>query len=154
MTTPLFLLKNVQKVQKVIIFFIWRGEELRGWGWQIWIARWLNFCQQFFIFPDFCHLQEVNWPQSWTKRPNFGYLQFRSKFGIFKDSSNTHFVSFSTTSGKNFSKISLYLGELGHKKTQNGSFHGCCIATKIFEILLLDNHKWYKDETYHDFTSL
>ena len=35
MTTPLFSPKNAQKVQKGIIFFIWRGEELWGWGWQI-----------------------------------------------------------------------------------------------------------------------
>ena len=92
-------------MQKVILFFIWRGEELRGWSWQIWIVWWLNFCRSCFISPDFGHLQRVNWTQSWTKRVNFGYLPFREKFEFFKDSSNIIFVSFSTNSGKNFSQI-------------------------------------------------
>ena len=31
----LFSPENAQKVRKVILFFIWREEKLRGWGWQI-----------------------------------------------------------------------------------------------------------------------
>ena len=34
-TTPIFSPKNAQKLQKGILFFIWSGEELRGWVRQI-----------------------------------------------------------------------------------------------------------------------
>ena len=63
----------------------------------------------------------------------FGYLLFL-KIWIFQNPLNTVCISLNTNSGRNFGKIWQHLGELGPKKTQKGQFHGCCIATKTFEI--------------------
>ena len=37
------------------------------------------------------------------------------------------------------------------KIPQKGPFHRCCIATKTFENLELDNHKCYTNDTYHNY---
>ena len=91
-----------------------------------------------------------------------GISCFGQKFEFFKDYSNTVFISFSATSGKNLCKIGQFLGEIGPTHPQsppplpkkNGTFHRCCIATKAIEILQLGSHKCYTNETYHDYVCL
>ena len=40
---PFFYPKMPKIEQKVILFFIWKGEEIRPWFCNFWIGRWLNF---------------------------------------------------------------------------------------------------------------
>ena len=44
------ILKMAQTLQKVIVFFLQRGEEIEPSFWHIWTAQWLNF------FPSFAYL--------------------------------------------------------------------------------------------------
>ena len=44
MTLPCFLAKVAQILQKVIVFFRERGEEIDPWFWHILIAQWLKSC--------------------------------------------------------------------------------------------------------------
>ena len=39
LTLPYFLAKIAQILQKVIVFFLQRGEEIEPWFWHIWIAQ-------------------------------------------------------------------------------------------------------------------
>ena len=50
-TPPCFLAKIVQVVQKVIVFFPERGEEIEPWFCRIWISQWLKFfCTTTYLF--------------------------------------------------------------------------------------------------------
>ena len=47
---PVSLPKNAPKVQKVILFLIWRGEERGAWLGRNWIVGWFDFFSLFFFF--------------------------------------------------------------------------------------------------------
>ena len=111
---PIFSPKNAQKVQKLILFFIGRGQEIRPLFCDFWIARWLNLICGCFYFVRF---RPSSGGQSGTKRKNFGSVPFPQKFEFFQNSWNTVCVSVNTTCGAIFSKIGPYLGELGPQKT-------------------------------------
>ena len=66
----------------------------------------------FFTFFDLRHVQGtrewgggVGADQSWTKKANFGSVQFDLKLKILKDYSNRFFFCKFTISGENFSKF-------------------------------------------------
>ena len=75
-TPPCFLPKISQIVQKVIVFFPERWEEIEPWFWHIWIAQWMKFSSLLLIFFDFGHLQRETRAQSWNKTANSGYVLF------------------------------------------------------------------------------
>ena len=58
----------------------------------------------------------VNWAQKWTKTVNFEYVPFPLKRLILKYCSETVFVLWETTSGRNFRKLEPCLGEKGPRK--------------------------------------
>ena len=77
LTLPYFLAKIAQILQKVIVFFLQRGEEIEPWFSHIWIAQWLKFFSTILlIFLDFGHLQGETRGQSWTKSANLGSVSF------------------------------------------------------------------------------
>ena len=112
----LFFTKKLSKSAKRNLIFHLKGRKATGLGLTDLDSPMAEFLSYIFYFSRFWSSSGVNQAQSWTKRANFGYLLFREKFEFFKDSSNTVFFSFSTTSGKNFSKIGPYFGELGPQK--------------------------------------
>ena len=70
------------------------------------------------VFGKILRFLGVNWAQKWTKTENFGYVPFVLKYLILKSCSHTVFVSWWTTSGPNFNKFELYLGEKGPRNLQ------------------------------------
>ena len=60
LTPPCFLVKISQILQKVIVFFPERGEEIKASLWHIWIAQWLKF------FRTICYFFRF-WPSSGGK---------------------------------------------------------------------------------------
>ena len=128
---PFFNPKMLKIEQKTILFFIWKGEEIRPWFCNFWIARWLNFLPGNIYFFDFDLLHELNGPkvgQKLKKNLNFASVQFQLK----KEFSKTCAVSvkkrifqsffkhsvpvLNTTSGASFTEIEPYFGELGPQK--------------------------------------
>ena len=71
-----FKVKVSQILQKVIVFFPEKGDEIKTSFWHIWIAQWLKFFRTAAYFFDFDHLQEEQKAQSWTKNVNFGSVHF------------------------------------------------------------------------------
>ena len=70
-TPPCFLAEIAQILQKVIVFFQERGEEIKPWFWHIWIAEWLTFFRTIDYFRDFDHLQGETERQRWIKSVTF-----------------------------------------------------------------------------------
>ena len=77
LTPPCFLVKISQILQKVIVFFPEKGDEIKTSFWHIWIAQWLKFFRTAaYFFFNFGHLQEEKRGQSSTKSANFGSVPF------------------------------------------------------------------------------
>ena len=71
LTLPCFLAKIAQILQKVVVFFLERGDEIEPWFWHILITQWLTA----YIF-RFWPSSGETFGQSWTKSANFGSVSF------------------------------------------------------------------------------
>ena len=71
-----FLRKIAQIVQKVIVFFQERREEIEPWFWHISITQWLKFSRTITSFFRFWSSSKEMGGQSWTKSVNFGSAAF------------------------------------------------------------------------------
>ena len=95
-----FLLKTYQIVQKVIVLFREKGEQIECWFGHLGIAQWLKFFRTTGYF-------------------NFGYLQGETGRGTLGSSllhknsnpSDIFFFCYGTTSSEKFGKIGQHLGE-------------------------------------------
>ena len=90
-TPPCFLAKIAQILQNVIAFFPERGEEIKLWFWNIWIALCWSFSAVLVILFHFDHLQEEKVGQSWTKSVAL-LVRHLKKLESFKKFSNNDFV--------------------------------------------------------------
>ena len=57
------------------------------------------------------------------------------------------------TLGENFSKIGPYLGAVSAQKPPKRTILWMLYLTQNFQIIQIDNYKYYTDETYHDYVS-
>ena len=83
-TPPYFLAKRAQILQKVIVFFPEREEEIRPWFWNIWIVQRLNFFRTnafFSIWAIISGKREVKvGPKMLIFGPTLFYKNFSKKF--------------------------------------------------------------------------
>ena len=90
---PVSLRKNAPKVQKVILFLIWRGEEIGAWLWRNWIVGWFDFFFFFFTFLDLSHLHGETGFKVGTKKQTLDLCCFSKNAEWFlEDYSNTVFL--------------------------------------------------------------
>ena len=129
-TLPCFRAKIVQILQKVILFFLERGEKIEPWLWHIWIAQWLKVSPLLLIFFDFSHLQRETCGQSWTKSANFKSVSFSLSLQFFFE---TMFLFARALPLLRISAILDHVWESKDPKTfQKGPFHEFWIGTQNF----------------------
>ena len=86
-----------------------------------------------FDFWQYFGFSGVNWVQKWTKIINFGYVLFLLKHLILRDCSESVCLMKDVALVKISANLSHVCRRKGPQTLQKGPFHGCCIATKIFE---------------------
>ena len=133
MTSPSFLAKIAQILQKVIAFFPKRGEEIEPWFSHIWIAQWLKF----FRTPTYFFISAII---SWKREVKNGQKELTLGPSFLHKNSNllttfqTMFLFERVLPLVRISAILDYIwGSKGPKTSQKESFCWCWIGTQNFE---------------------
>ena len=155
MTSPRFLPKNAQEVQKVILFFIWRGEEY------VLTLQFLDsrtgefFPLKFFFFLNLAiFIRRKKGVKVGPKVQTLGISHFCKNLSFSKTLKALFLFPWVLPVVKILAESGNIWGRKGPEPTQKGTFHGCWIGTKNFENLWLDNQECYTHKTYHDYVSL
>ena len=145
---PCFLAKMSQIFQKVIVFFLKRGEEIEPWFWHIWITHWQRF------FPITAYLlwfQSSSGRKGWSKldqKCKLWSVYFSWKLESFIFFQNNVFVARILP----LLRILTILDHIGEVRAQKPLKRA--ISWMLNWYTKLNNHKCHSDEAaYHDYVS-
>ena len=130
MTPSCFLVKISQILQKVIVFFLEKEDEIKTSFWHIWIAQWLKFFRTtadfFSILAIFRRKRRVDVGSKvllWVRPLSINNWTLKKFF-------KQYFCLL-----ENVDNIGPSWGSKGPKTSQKGMFRECWIDTQNFEIL-------------------